>query len=70
LIFFKSEKAGGFVLIGCTIIALFVANSLFSGTYAGIEHSCLNLSFAGVDIKYSVEHWVNDGLMAIFFFVA
>jgi Na+/H+ antiporter NhaA len=36
LIFFKSEKVAVFLLIGCTIIALLVANSLFSGTYAGI----------------------------------
>lgn len=57
--FFESEKAGGFILIGCTILSLVLANTSFSETYTGFWH----LSIAG----HSLEHWINDGLMAIFF---
>ncbi|HEY9049300.1 MAG TPA: Na+/H+ antiporter NhaA [Ohtaekwangia sp.] len=55
--FFNSERASGIILIGCTIFSL-VATNLFPG-YFEIWH----FSFAG----HSVTHWVNDGLMAIFF---
>jgi len=65
--FFKSEKAGGFVLIACTIVSLILANSGFSETYLYFWHSHLDLSFSKIQLDYSIEHWVNDGLMAIFF---
>lgn len=65
--FFKSEKAGGFVLIACTIVSLILANSGFSETYLNFWHSHLDLSFSKIQLDYSVEHWVNDGLMTIFF---
>ena len=57
--FFDSEKAGGLILIGCTILSLTLANSNLGADY---KHFWLN-EFAG----HSIEHWVNDGLMAIFF---
>ncbi|CEN32712.1 Na+/H+ antiporter NhaA [Capnocytophaga cynodegmi] len=57
--FFNSEKAGGVVLIICTIVSLLVANSSFGDEYLGFWHT----SFQG----HSIAHWVNDGLMAIFF---
>ena len=57
--FFASKKAGGMVLIICTFLSLFLANSDFSGTYLAFWHHPL--------LGMSVEHWVNDGLMAIFF---
>lgn len=63
--FFQSEKAGGFILIGCTLISLFIANSSVGEDYVHLWHKHLDLSFLGLD--YSYEHWVNDGLMAIFF---
>jgi NhaA family Na+:H+ antiporter len=65
--FFKSEKAGGFILIGCTIISLLLANSSISEQYTQFWHAYLDLSVGSVQLKYSVEHWVNDGLMAVFF---
>lgn len=65
--FFRSEKAGGFILIGCTIVSLLIANSALSGQYLHFWHSYVDLSFSGIELKYSVEHWVNDGLMTIFF---
>jgi Na+:H+ antiporter, NhaA family len=65
--FFRSEKAAGFILIGCTIISLVVSNTGFGDNYVHFWHSYLDLSFAGLQLNYSLEHWVNDGLMAIFF---
>ena len=57
--FFESEKAGGLTLIACTIISLIIANSAFGEGY----HHFWQTQFAG----HSIEYWVNDGLMTIFF---
>lgn len=57
--FFNSEKAGGLVLIACTILSLTLANSNFGASYQDFFQSQL----AG----HSFEHWINDGLMTIFF---
>ena len=57
--FFNSEKAGGLVLISCTIVSLALANSNFGTNY----HDFFQIQFAG----HSFEHWINDGLMTIFF---
>lgn len=57
--FVDSEKAGGLVLIACTILSLILSNSSFVTVY----HDFFQTKFAG----HSIEHWVNDGLMAIFF---
>jgi NhaA family Na+:H+ antiporter len=65
--FFNSEQSGGFILLFCTILSLFIANSLVSHYYIDFWHSYLDLSFLGLNLKYSLEHWINDGLMVIFF---
>ncbi|WP_292043811.1 Na+/H+ antiporter NhaA [Massilia sp. UBA6681] len=57
--FFKSSKAGGIILILCTIVSLSIANSTLGSAYLGFWHQYV----AGL----SIEHWVNDALMAIFF---
>jgi NhaA family Na+:H+ antiporter len=57
--FFGNERSGAVVLIACTVASLILANSAFSDSYGLFWHS-----YAG---PLSVEHWVNDGLMAIFF---
>ncbi len=57
--FFESEKAGGLILIGCTIISLVIANSSLGTNY----HNFFQTQFAG----HSYENWINDGLMTIFF---
>lgn len=57
--FFNSEKAGGMVLIGCTIVSLVLTNSPIGENYLKLWHFYV----AGL----SIEHWINDGLMAIFF---
>jgi len=57
--FFNSEKAPGLILIAATCISLCLANSAFGSSY----HNIWQISLAG----HSIEHWINDGLMAIFF---
>ena len=65
--FFQSEKSGGFVLIGCTVVSLLIANSAWGESYVHFWHTHLDLSLGAIQLDYSIEHWVNDGLMAIFF---
>lgn len=57
--FFESEKSGGLILIACTVISLVLSNSFFSSEYLHFWHA----NFAG----QSIEYWINDGLMTIFF---
>lgn len=57
--FFESEKAGGLILVACTVVSLLIANSALGESY----HHFWQLKLAGL----SIEHWVNDGLMAVFF---
>lgn len=57
--FLENERAGAIILILCTIISLIVANTAFGPAYVKFWHGYLG--------PLSVEHWVNDGLMAIFF---
>lgn len=56
--FFDSEK-GGVLLIICTLISLFLANSSLTDGYVGFWHT----SFGGL----TIEHWINEALMAFFF---
>ena len=65
--FFDSEKVAGLILVSCTIISLLIANSSFGDNYVHAIHQKIDFSFANVNLNYSVEHWINDGLMAIFF---
>ena len=57
--FFSSNKSGGIVLIVCTLLSLLVANSFVGPGWLGVWQQYV----AGM----SIEHWVNDALMAIFF---
>lgn len=57
--FFKSEKSAGLILISCTLISLILANSDFSSKYQHFWHILF--------MEHSIEYWVNDGLMTIFF---
>lgn len=65
--FTSSEKNAGLVLVFCTIISLFISNSTYSDTYLHFWHHKLGISFSDFNLNFSVEHWINDGLMTIFF---
>jgi NhaA family Na+:H+ antiporter len=57
--FFGSEKAGGSVLIVCTAVSMALANSTLGTTYSAVWQTEL--------MGMSLEHWINDGMMAVFF---
>ena len=66
--FFKLEAASGLILLIAAIFALLISNSDFSELYL---HSLEKYLFIGINefgLKLSVHHWINDALMAIFFF--
>lgn len=57
--FFESERAGGFILLGCTVLSLLIANSDWGASY---------ISFWQFELAdHGLVHWINDGLMTIFF---
>jgi len=67
--FIREETLGGILLIFSTVIAVFLANSGFQDTYHWLLHDFkLGFSVGDFNAKASVQHWVNDFLMAIFFF--
>lgn len=65
--FVNSEKAGGFVLTGCTILSLILANSSIGEEYLHLWHTTVGFENDSVHLNYPVEYWINDGLMALFF---
>lgn len=66
--FFRKEAASSILLLAATIIALFWANSNFAETYHGFWHTKISFSFGDFRISKTLFHWINDGLMALFFF--
>ena len=67
--FFKLEAASGLVLLFAAVIALIISNSDLSIAYFDILNSYLKLGVGIFSLKLSVLHWINDVLMAIFFFL-
>jgi NhaA family Na+:H+ antiporter len=59
--FFNSEKAGGILLLFATVISIFLANSFEGNAYVEFWRIYIG--------PLSIEHWINDGLMAVFFFL-
>ena len=66
--FFKLEAASGLVLLFAAIIALIISNSNLSEFYFSTLEKYLFLGINDFGLKLSVIHWINDALMAIFFF--
>lgn len=67
--FLHTETSGGIILMIFTIIALIWANSPYSESYFALWHHYITLDLGFLKLKYSLHHWINDGLMVIFFFV-
>jgi NhaA family Na+:H+ antiporter len=63
------ESASGVVLLICTAIALLAASSPYAETYDAFWHQELRFAVGNLTLSHSLAHWINDGLMAIFFFV-
>lgn len=67
--FIHRQTSSGLLLMGSAIIALLLANSFFAESYMHLIHTPVSISFGDWGIAMSLHHWVNDGLMALFFFV-
>ena len=67
--FIKKESSAGIVLITVTILALILQNSFLTDFYTNFLHTPLQISFGSFGIAKPLLLWVNDGLMAIFFFL-
>ena len=68
--FIHNETASSILLVAANLLALFLANSdTFSEMYQHILHTPLSITLNNWSISMSLHHWVNDALMAIFFFV-
>jgi NhaA family Na+:H+ antiporter len=67
--FLHREASGGILLIICTVIALAWANTLWFQSYYDLWHTHISFSIGNLlTLNYSIHHWINDGLMVIFFF--
>jgi len=66
--FFKLEAASGLVLLFSAIFALIISNSAYADLYFSTLEKYLFIGFNEIGLKLSILHWINDALMAIFFF--
>src|ERR687893_3150074 len=67
--FAQKQSSGGILLIIATAVALVWANSPWSEGYAALWHTKLTVGVGDSSISKDLTHWINDGLMAIFFLV-
>ena len=67
--FAEKEAAGGILLVICTIIAMIWANSPWSESYFHLWETKITVGFQNFNLTEPLHLWINDGLMAVFFFV-
>src|SRR5215218_5111296 len=67
--FANKQSSGGIVLIAATVVALAWANSPWGESYAALWHTKLTVGVGDFSITKDLTHWINDGLMAVFFLV-
>jgi hypothetical protein len=67
--FARKQSSGGILLIIATVVALVWANSPWSERYAALWHTKLTVGIGEFSISKDLTHWINDGLMAVFFLV-
>ena len=67
--FFKLESSSGLILLFAAILALFISNGSLSNEYFSILQKYITLGTKSFGLKLSILHWINDVLMAIFFFL-
>ena len=63
------ESSSGILLIIATVVAMVWANSSWAESYFNMQHMQVGLTIGSYEISKTLHHWVNDGLMVIFFFV-
>lgn len=69
LSFLRSEASGGVILLICAILAVIIANSPWGGAYEHSLHTPIAIGLGPFSLEMGLLHWVNDGLMAVFFFL-
>ncbi len=67
--FIHRQTTSGMLLMLCAVLALALANSPWSESYQHLIHTPLSIGAGGWLLQKSLLHWINDGLMALFFFV-
>ncbi len=67
--FLHGETTSGVTLMACTVVALLLANSFLSVTYEHLLHTPVALTLGSMSLELTLHHWINDGLMALFFFL-
>ena len=67
--FIKKESSGGLLLIFVTLLALFLQNSFLTDFYTNVLHTPVQVTFGAFGIAKPLLLWINDGLMAVFFFL-
>src|SRR5215471_5364743 len=67
--FIHSQVAGSAVLLASTIAAMLWANSPWAESYFRLNHTKIGISVGSRTLALSLQHWINDGLMVVFFFV-
>jgi NhaA family Na+:H+ antiporter len=67
--FIHEETTSGLLLMACTLAALVLANSQWAHAYHEVLHTHLVIGLGPWTLDHTVHHWINDGLMSLFFFV-
>ena len=65
--FFQLKSAAGILLLAAAIAAILVENSFLSDSYAKLLHTSVSINISDFGVDKDLHHWINDGLMAIFF---
>lgn len=68
--FLRIEAAAGGALLLCTALTLLLSNSPWSAPFLAIWETQAGLHLGAIEFSRSLKHWINDGLMTLFFFVA
>ncbi|MEK6201366.1 MAG: Na+/H+ antiporter NhaA [Desulfobulbaceae bacterium] len=63
------DAASGLLLMGCAILALILADTSLAASYDHIRHTVITLQLGSFTLSHTLHHWINDGLMALFFFL-
>jgi NhaA family Na+:H+ antiporter len=67
--FIHRQTTSGLLLMAFAVLALVLANSPLAESYLHLSHVSIGINIGGWALQKSLQHWVNDGLMALFFFV-
>lgn len=67
--FLHAQTTTGIILMFMTVLALILANTPLTETYAHFFHTKVDIAVGSWKLSHTIHHWINDGLMAIFFFI-